>query len=190
MVASLRKRDIHVIYPSTNLVLACDRPNQAEDSPLSPIGLYGETKAAVEKSLIKDNGVTIARLPKILGTKGDILHNWKEKLGNGEEISAFSNLIVSPVSLPYAVNFLCKLMTGQPEGIWHISGKEEISYYQLARKLAEFISSAPDLVKPDTMPENLGAAPLHPSLSCEKTRQVFGIKRQSISELLTDCCKL
>jgi len=190
LISSLRAKNIHVVYPSTNLVLSCKNPYQPDDAPLRPIGFYGKTKAEIETSSINKEGVTIARLPKILDGDSGLLNNWQEKLTKGIEVSAYNNLIISPISLSHAVDFLYKLIQKQPGGIWQISGEEELSYYQLCCKLAEFISAPTNLVKSGVMPESIAATPIHPSLSCKKTQKALGIGNQSLSNLLKDCCQL
>ncbi len=184
----LTSKGIHVIYPSTNIVLACDMPLQPVDAPLAPIGVYARMKADVETALHGNARATIARLPKILDGNSGILSTWRTKLAQGETIEAFTNLIVSPVSLGYAATFITTLLEKKPNGVWQISGDREISYYDLAVALAKYmgVPTSKNPVIPTRMPESAIAAPLHPGMDTSLTKDVLGMPSQTLHALLED----
>lgn len=169
LIETLRAKSIPVVFPSTNLVL-------------SPIGPYAETKATVEKTLNNKPDVTIARLPKILDGQSGILQDWTQKIKDGTEIRAFTNLKIAPVSLSYATNFLIKLLGSRPGGLWQISGASEISYVDLAKSLGAYLKKEPVI----TAAEAPGPQPTHPGLDASTTLKKFGLAPQSLNDVFKD----
>ena len=190
LIDVLLEQDIHVVYPSTNLVLACNTPNQPPEAPLRPKGTYGHSKAEVEKALKGKEDISVVRLPKILDGTSGLLGDWKQKLESGEHIRVFTDIKVAPVSLKYAANFIVNIMQGKQAGIWQISGEEEISYAVLAQKLAAHLgmeSKAESLLQEQKAPAALGGVPLHPGMDCAKTKEYLGLGEQALPALLKDC---
>lgn len=183
------KRGAHIIFPSTNLVLANETPDQKIDAPYRPLSLYASLKAEVEKELLKTpSQTTICRLPKILGSSTPLIQNWCTKLKQKEEIQALTDLIVAPVSIDYAIEMLCKIIVKRPGGIIHMSG-QEISYFQIARSIAKRLHASGKLVVPQNSKEigiSLESSPRHPSLNTTRTQKIFGIPEQSLDKLIED----
>ena len=175
---------MHITYPSTNLVLGGERPFQPAGSAYSPQGVYGQTKAEIEKFLIGKNAV-IARLAKVFNGRDCILSQWKLNLEHGEAIHAFTDLMVSPVSEAYASGFIVKLMESRSTGIWQISGEQELSYYDLAKALCNHLGKNTGLVKPGQASHNY-AKPAHPSLDGSVTEREFGLAPQRLEQLFRD----
>lgn len=183
------ERGSHIVFPSTNLVLPNDTPEQKIDTPYNPLSLYASFKAEIEKELLKaPTQATICRLPKILGPSTPIIQNWVRKLKDRETIQALTDLIVAPVSITYTINTLSRIMEQQPGGIIQLSG-HEISYFNIARMIAEELDIQEHLVQPQTSQEislSLASSPKHPGMDTTRTEQILGIPRQSLAELIAD----
>lgn len=187
LISKLRDNGISIIFPSTNIVLPCTTPNQPITQPVAPIGIYADHKAKVEKYLSDKPDTTIARLPKILDGSFGLVKEWKNKLMEGDSISAINNLYISPVSTSYAVHFLSVLIAKKPGGIWHLSGAGEYNYADLAKALSELAGKGREMVK-TYHADNLNAAtPRHPSLDCSLTEKQFGIKPQPFIDVVENC---
>tara|TARA_R110002072_G_scaffold54228_6_gene142381 strand:- start:871 stop:1728 length:858 start_codon:yes stop_codon:yes gene_type:complete len=187
LIKRLISKNIHVVFPSTNIVLGCKIPMQHIDEPLSPIGAYALGKAEVEKKFKNNPKVTIARLPKVLDCNSGILQKWSDDLIKGNTIEAYNNLKISPVSLDYICHFIKELIYQKPTGIWHISGEREISYCDVAYLLCDKLNIDRKYVIESAMPHSQKAAsPVHPSLDCSSTKIHLGIPPQSLSALLED----
>lgn len=178
---------IHTIFPSTNIVLACDHPLQNIDCLLAPQGLYAEQKAEVENALRGRKGVTIVRFPKILDPYAGIIQNWKDTLAQGKTIEALDELIISPITLDYAAHFIIKSMEKQHSGLLQMSGDQEISYYHLAQSLAEHWGYSPSCVHKQDLPDHMLSLPRHPSLDCSLSQKLCGIGAQAFETLIEEC---
>lgn len=181
LINQLHSQGIRVIFPSTNIVLACDKMAQEVVSALAPIGTYAQGKAKVELACSELSNITIARLPKILDSGSGVVSDWKNKLSKGVKITAYTNLMISPVSLGYVTLFIIALIKNKKYGVWHLSGDSEISYYNLACKLY-----GADNVENLDMIDNDIITPQHPAMDCSVTEAELGISAQSINSLLED----
>ncbi len=183
------KRESHIVFPSTNLVLANEVPSQKIDAPYKPLSLYAGFKAEVERKLLeKQPQATICRLPKILDFSTPLIQNWCEKLKAKEQVQALTDLIVAPVSVSYAIKILCKVMKMRPGGIIQMGG-EEVSYFDIAQLIAEKLGVSRKLVIPQTSEEigiSLASNPRHPSLDTSRTEESFGIPAQSLDDFISD----
>lgn len=143
----LFSRGSRVVLLSTSAVFDWSRPLVPEDCPPCPTSLYGVLKAEAEERFGQFGpGASIVRLGKILHAELRLLQNWREALGAGREIAAFSDLCMAPVSLDQAV--LALIAVGEAgTGIYQLSATHDISYFEAARHLALRMERDPGLVK-------------------------------------------
>jgi dTDP-4-dehydrorhamnose reductase len=78
---------------------------------------------------------TVVRLTKVVNSEWDRFGGWIRKLKLGEQVSAFSDLHFSPISLDFAVNALMLIIAKGEEGIYQVSGADDISYADALRHL-------------------------------------------------------
>lgn len=179
----------HVLFPSTNLVLPCQKPSQSVDTEYAPIGAYARMKAEVEKKYLSNPDVTICRLAKVITLDMPLIKNWVSQLKSGQKVTALSDLIMSPVSSLYTVNILTRLLEISKGGLWQISGAQEISYYDLTLAIASYLDVDPQLVSGQTSQEAgvaLASAPQHPSLDAYKLTTELSIYPQRVEDMVRD----
>jgi dTDP-4-dehydrorhamnose reductase len=181
---------IPVVFPSTNLVFDCLRPNQPADMPYRPMSLYAAQKVEVEQGLMQSPSLTsICRLAKITTGTLPPVSRWLSDLAANRPVTAFADLNVSPVSLAYTTEFLLRVLDGDQRGVFQITGAQELSYCDLAVALAAACGRPAVLVQCcDSVDAGvvLQAAPRHPSLDASRVKDVFGLPPQPLSELLRD----
>ncbi|MCD1595232.1 sugar nucleotide-binding protein [Thalassospira xiamenensis] len=180
----------HIVFPSTNLVLPCNEPQQAETTALRPNGTYAEQKAAVENSLMDVGGkVAVCRLPKVLSTATPLIAKWVDMLRAKGRIEAFDDLYISPVSGAYASRVLALIMVGQASGVFQVASREDLSYYELALAIASKLGVSSALVRPvsvQTLGGSLQSQGRYPSMSGQNVEKTFGVLPQSLDELLDE----
>ncbi len=145
----LIKSGVHVVFLSSNMVFDGSRPRARITDPTCPNTEYGRQKAEVERGLI-DIGerYTILRLSKIISPEMSLLQNWLNNLRSGFHIYPFLDKRISPLSLRYATKLVLRIIERRVLGIIHASATEDISYYQIARILAQRSSLDEDLIRP------------------------------------------
>lgn len=190
IVRHLADRGVRVVFPSTNLVFDGQRPRQPADTPYRPMSLYAAYKAEAEQALLAISGdVAVCRLAKVLDARLDLMTRWLSAFADQHAVQAFRDLFIAPVSLRYAVEFLSRVAESNENGVFQISGDQELSYCELASALAKRLGRSGSLVECVDSAQSgieLAAAPRHPSLDGSRTERVFGLAPQTLNALLDD----
>lgn len=179
LAKTLIENKAFVVFPSSNLVFDGSAPFQKADAPTCPETEYGRQKVEAEKGLLSfENSVAVVRLTKVLSSEMSLFADWTRKLCNNETITPFSDMLISPVPLHFVVNILYCVGKRRRAGIVQVSGEKDITYGEMARRIAWNMGADPALVRPIKLCEsglNLEAAPLHTTLDTSRLHNEFGI---------------
>lgn len=136
-----------MIFLSSNAVFDGSRPFFSETAPPCPINYYGYCKAEAEKKFAEvTTRLSILRLTKVLYPEHPLIKKWRDALKNNQPIYPFSNVKLAPISLNDVSETIEKIAALQQPGIFHLSGDKDISYADLARKLANELNITSQLV--------------------------------------------
>jgi dTDP-4-dehydrorhamnose reductase len=109
-------------------------------------------------------------------------------LESGGIIAPFSDLVFAPVSLGYAAAGLARVALAGVGGRFHLSGEENLSYEEFARRWCAALGYPASRVKPTTSAEAGVAIPFKPrysALGMRRTERVLGLRPQSVSEVIS-----
>jgi dTDP-4-dehydrorhamnose reductase len=180
-----------IVYLSSNTVFSGKDPWPDEFTACAPVNEYGRQKAEVEMALLGLSSwsakLSIVRLSKVLSGYAGIAANFIRRLANGEPCLAFNDLLMSPISLEYAVEGLLAVSLSEEFGIFHLSGEKEIVYADLAFELATSLGLDPLLVQPvSSVFANTRVLfrPAHPGLGMQRTRELLGIEPEPFEHLM------
>jgi dTDP-4-dehydrorhamnose reductase len=183
-----------VIFPSTNLVFDGSLPYRQAEDPVSPQTEYGRQKAEVEAQLLLSlgNSVSIVRFTKILTSHTPIIKQWIQDLSKKTVIHPLSDMLLAPVSLAFAVEVLLKVAEIKPPGIIQVSGERDVTYAEIAYRIASFLGVSSDLVQPITSADaglEREATPQHTTM--DNTRLVFhlGISPPPVWDVIDEIVK-
>jgi len=90
----------------------------------------------------------VVRLTKVLNPRMPLIRGWIKSLQNGKIIQPFSDMVMAPLSLSFAVDVLKRVAVMRLSRITQVSAKEDVSYAQVARYLAQRLGVSIDLVQP------------------------------------------
>jgi dTDP-4-dehydrorhamnose reductase len=178
-----------LVFLSSNTVFdgSIERPD--EDMSYCFITEYGRQKAATEQALLASGGgVAVVRLSKVLSRDTGIVSKFFRCLKAGQVCEAFDDLFMSPMSLNYVCESLVNVAQSGMGGIFHLSGEDEISYVELALRLADPIPGARTLVRPvscTTSNSPITFKPSHPALGMKRTTSSLGLQPESVTSVLT-----
>ncbi|MDB5314109.1 MAG: dTDP-4-dehydrorhamnose reductase [Gemmataceae bacterium] len=144
----LRRRGAHVVFLSSNQVFDGSRPLPPVTAPRAPQTEYGRHKAQAEVDLLAAGGATVVRFTKVVGPGWALFQTWTESLRRGEPIAPFHDMYLSPVPLSFAAGVLVRVGESRPGGVVQVSGDRDVSYAEVAARLAERIGALPSLVRP------------------------------------------
>ena len=144
---------IPLVFSSTDLVFDGENAPYSENDELNPLMIYGKHKAEAEKQISAINEkALIVRLPVMFGD-GGFMKNWVNTLKEGKTINAFTDEYRSMISAASAIDGLLFLLNQKKIGIWHLGGKESISRYDFAIKMADVFKLQKDKIIPSLRKE-------------------------------------
>lgn len=138
-----------VVFISSNMVFDGLKPYAESTDFLAPKTEYGCQKAKAEKELLQlGSRVAVVRFSKIIDPSVKLFKDWCCSLRMGKAIHPFSDVLLSPVPLWFAIDVLRCVVDKKICGIIQVSAPEEISYEALARYLARKLGADSSLVVP------------------------------------------
>jgi dTDP-4-dehydrorhamnose reductase len=180
---------VKMVFISSDYIFDGKKSSYSEKDKPNPLNYYGKTKAIAEKViefLVPD--FIIARTAVLYGLGGYgkkpfplwVLDNLKE----GKEIRVVIDQFNNPTFADDLARILLKLYEKDAFGIFHAVGKDNVSRYEFALKVAEIFNLDKNLIKQITSPELRQAAfrPRKLELSTKKLQRVLGIIPIGIDE--------
>ena len=179
LAKTLTESGVLVIFLSTNLVYDGSKPFRKADDAVCPRTEYGRQKSRAEQELSGlGNLISIVRFTKVLGVNALPFKGWIQALQRGEVIRPFSDTVLSPVPLPFAIRVLHRIAELRLSGIVQVSGERDVTYEQVARHIAKRIGTDPDLVQPIRSREadpQLEAIPPYTTFDTTRLRMELGM---------------
>jgi len=134
-----------LIAMSSSLALGLDlnRSKNPDDWPE-----YGRQKLRLERKLqALTANLVLLRPGKILGYNHPLISNWMRRLSQGNEIYCFSNKSVSPISDKFIGKLVADVVESDFTGLINICASSQVSYYELALRLAKKMGVSSSLVR-------------------------------------------
>ncbi len=142
----------HFILLSTDFVFDGERGMYLETDQAKPVNYYGETKLRAEQ-LVSQYQYPWAIVRTCLvygdprGTKDNILTTVKKKLGAGENYSVVDDQLRTPTYVEDLSAGIASVVGKKATGIFHISGNELMTPWQMALATADFLELDSSLLK-------------------------------------------
>jgi dTDP-4-dehydrorhamnose reductase len=178
LAKELVKAGTFVVFLSTNLVYDGSVPFTKADTPVSPQTEHGRQKAEAERQLlVLGNLTSVIRLTKIFGPDMRLIQEWILALQNNKVIHPFSDKVVSPLPLSFAIEVFCRMAEKKLSGIVQVSGDRDVTYAQLAYRVAERMGVNRNLIRPISARESgLELEHLPQNTTLDATRLVEELK--------------
>ena len=172
----------HFIFLSTDFVFDGIKGNYREDDATGPVNWYGETKRMGEQLTEKYPGDwSVARTCLLYGiprgsSRTNIISWIKSSLEKGQHIRVVNDQIRTPTDVNDFATGIRLIIEKKATGIFHLSGKEIMTPYQLALSTADFFSlnkSLIEAVDANTFSQ-AGKRPLKTGFNIEKAERMLG----------------
>lgn len=142
LILAATEVNARLCYISTDFVFSGeDGPYSESDTP-NPVNYYGMTKELAEQHIMESNLTwTIIRTILLYG-KADQLNRtnfiyWvKNNIEAGKHINVVADQIRTPTYIPDLTNAVLSSLHKGSQGIYHVSGKDVLSPYQMALAVA------------------------------------------------------
>jgi dTDP-4-dehydrorhamnose reductase len=155
LVSCCKAKGAKLIQLSTDFVFDGRRGPYTEKAKPNPISFYGRSKLAAENALralprdqwaivrtvlVYGNGLYLSRSNFALWTF--------EKLKAKEEISVVTDQFRTATFVDDLAEGIAKIIEKKKRGIWHISGSEYLSVYEITKRVAQAAGLDTSLIKP------------------------------------------
>lgn len=188
----LMNQGTFVVFVSTNLVYDGSVPFTSQDLPVTPQTEYGRQKAAVERELpARGEYAAVVRLGKVLPSGYPLFATWKQQLLAGQAIHPFADACISPLPIGFVGELLLRVGGERRPGLIQATGNRDVSYAEIAARLAARIGADPELVQPqrvaDRHPELL-PLPRHATLATSAELSRWGLTIPDVWATIDAAC--
>ena len=153
LIRAAAKVKAYLIQISSDYVFDGLNPPYRETDLTRPLGFYGKSKLASENSLRGSNLLyTIVRTQVLYGVAPAVRPNFVsfvlDRLSEVGDLSIVDDQRGTPTLADDLARGIARIMQLRKQGIYHISGREAISRYEFARKIASQFGEDPERIKP------------------------------------------
>lgn len=186
------KINARFIYISTDFVFdGVSGPYKETDEP-GPVNYYGSSKLAAEKVVMESKlHWSIVRTVLVygnilVGNRSNIITWAKDNLSQGKPIKVVSDQWRTPTYVEDLAKGILLVLEKNAEGIYHISGEDGMSPYDMAKATADYLhldKSLMSKVNADTFTQP-ATRPLKTGFVIDKAKKELGYQPISFKEAL------
>ncbi len=178
-----KKFGARYVFLSTDYVFDGKKPSYTERDTPNPINCYARTKLAAERALSElDIDHIIARTTVLYGVGGIGKASFAVWLINRLRANERVNIVTDQRNCPTFTDnlseFLFRLYEKDAAGVFHVTGKECISRYDFAVRIAAKFGLERNLITPVTTAElnQVAPRPLSINMITEKAEKATGLR--------------
>jgi dTDP-4-dehydrorhamnose reductase len=188
------KSNSKLIHLSSDFVFDGTSLNYKENDKTNPLSVYGKSKLQAEE-YIQQNFINhqIIRTVLVFGfgenlSRNNILTWVYSSLSQNKKIKVVNDQVRKPTYVKDLAKAIFELMVIKQNSTFHISGEEEISIFQLAKKVADVYSFDKNLISSISSKSlnELGKRPPITGFNLDKISSIINYKPQSITNALID----
>jgi dTDP-4-dehydrorhamnose reductase len=140
------------VFLSTDFIFDGEKGMYTEEDIANPVNFYGKTKAEAEDAIKEyEHGWAIVRTVLVYGKplagRSNILTIVKGKLEKGEEYRVVDDQLRTPTYVEDLASGIVSIIEKKVTGIYHLSGKDVLTPYQMACMTADYLKLDGSLIK-------------------------------------------
>ncbi len=140
LASACARHQVHLTTFSSDLVFdGLQGSPYHEGDSVSPLNIYGHSKAAAEQIVLEQNGAAlVVRTSSFFGPwdSFNFVTQVLDTLARGALFTAASDLTVSPTYVPDLVHACLDLIIDRESGVWHLTNGTALTWSELAGKAA------------------------------------------------------
>ena len=177
-----------LIHISTDHLYDGTKDIYTEDDLVSPLNVYGKTKAEAEDEVLSINPKALIVRTNFYGWGLSYRKSFSDYILNGLRssihLSLFNDVFYTPIYMGELIRLLHLALKEKLSGMYNIVGNECLSKFEFGVALANAFSYPVELITAASISskENLVIRPKNMSLSNQKLTQALGIKILSLEE--------
>jgi dTDP-4-dehydrorhamnose reductase len=177
------------IFLSTDFVFDGEKGMYSESDAARPVNYYGRTKLEAEEAVKEyEYDWAIARTVLVYGKnhsgQNNLLKIVREKLERGEQYNLVDDQVRTPTYVEDLAKGIVMIVEKRAKGVFHLSGKDILTPYQMAIKTAEYLkldSSHLNKVTADSFSQP-AQRPLKTGFNIDKAKSELGYEPLSFDE--------
>lgn len=192
MVAKVcASQGIRLVYISTDHLFSGTEPLMSEDHPISPINVYGKTKAVAESVVLTAFPQAIVIRTNFFAWGTSYRKSFSDfildGLRSGKSITLFDDVFYTPILVETLSIAVHELLDKNANGIINVVGDERLSKYEFGIKLAEKFCLDRNLIKLGSITNcsDMIKRPKDMSISNHKVCNILGRKIGDIDDQIT-----
>lgn len=153
IIAAAREARAPLLYVSTDFVFSGEKGMYTEEDETGPVNYYGTSKLAAEK-LVMESGLewSICRTVLVYGnamgpTRSHMLTWVQNELTKGHVIKVVADQVRTPTYAGDLSAGIVLMVNKAAGGIYHLSGKDIVTPFEMAVQTAQFLSLDPSLIQ-------------------------------------------
>ena len=153
IIDAAKKINAFLVFISTDFVFDGANGPYKEEDTVNPVSYYGSTKVAAEKA-VAESGLAYAIVRTCLlygnilaGTRSNIISWVKENIEQGKNIKVVSDQWRTPTYIEDLTKGIMLIIDKKVEGLFHISGNDFLSPYDMAMATADYINLDKSLIE-------------------------------------------
>ncbi|MEI9910511.1 MAG: SDR family oxidoreductase [Bacteroidota bacterium] len=155
MLLNAEEHKSFFVFISTDFIFDGERGMYKEEDEPGPVNFYGKTKLEAEDAVKEyEQGWAIVRTVLVYGKpqmgKANILTVVKEKLEKGETYNVVDDQSRTPTYVEDLAAGIIAVIEKKAKGVYHISGEDILTPYQMACKAAVHLGLDQSLIKKAT----------------------------------------
>jgi len=176
-----KKTGTKLVHISTDHLFDGTKSYITEKETLSPVNIYGTTKADAEKQVLEINQTALIIRTNFYGYGASYRRSFSDfiidKLRENISIELFDDIFYTPILIETMVNIVHALVDENASGIFNVVGDDRISKYEFGIKVAKVFDLNSSLIKQVKFSnKNLVKRPLDMSLSNQKVSNYLKVK--------------
>jgi dTDP-4-dehydrorhamnose reductase len=154
LLASAEEVNSRFCLISTDFVFSGESGPYSENDPTGAVNYYGQTKELAEQLVISSRlNWSIARTVLLYGKadpskRTNFIYWVKQNLEEGKQIKVVNDQIRTPTFIPDLANGITLMIEKGARGIFHLSGRDILTPYQMAILIAKHLHLNEDLIEP------------------------------------------
>ena len=170
------------VYISTDYVFDGSKGKEyLEVDPVSPINVYGQSKAAGELALQSSSDKNlILRVSSLFGKTGsggkggNFIEAIIKKAKLGEAINVVNDIYMSPTYTMDASELTYSIVENDCNGIFHVNNEGSISWYEFAKKILDELNINCHIEPVTTESNSALKRPKNSSMNANKSKSISG----------------
>uniref|UniRef100_A0A1A8D0J3 Methionine adenosyltransferase 2 subunit beta n=2 Tax=Nothobranchius kadleci TaxID=1051664 RepID=A0A1A8D0J3_NOTKA len=188
-------------YISTDYVFDGRNPPYGEDDSPNPLNEYGRSKLDGEREVLRHcPGAVILRIPVLFGevetvTESAVTSLWLKVQEATEESCILDHCLQRFPTSTQDVATVCRKLAERARqdpfirGIFHFSGKEQMTKYEMAVAMAQAFNLPSNHLIPRTeLSADVTSRPMNSQLNCSRLELLnLSVEPQAFTAAITDC---